>query len=289
VAVGAGAWLDALDELVVEITREWGIVLGRVFSDATEAFVAEATLADGTSAVLKLVSPTTSQAAAQEITVLRIADGDGCARLLRDDESRDALLLERLGPSMFELGLPIQQRHSILATTAARVWRPAPDCGLPTGAEKARALTRTILDRWEALDRPCSERAIADAVACAERRERAHDDERAVLVHGDVHQWNTLQAGGSFKLIDPDGLVAEAEYDLGIIMREDPVELLEGDPRARARKARGRDRPRRDCNLGVGRDRTRVDRPARNDGRPTTSWARDARCGRRGQCVVVVT
>lgn len=28
---------------------------------------------------------------------------------------------------------------------------------------------------------------------------RAHDDERAVFVHGDVHEWNTLAAGDGFK------------------------------------------------------------------------------------------
>jgi streptomycin 6-kinase len=50
-----------------------------------------------------------------------------------------------------------------------------------------------------------------------------------------VHQWNALEASNCFKLVDPDGLLAEAEYDLGIIMREDPVELLEGDPHERAR------------------------------------------------------
>ncbi len=38
-----------------------------------------------------------------------------------------------------------------------------------------------------------------------------------------------------FKLVDPDGLLAEPEYDLGIIMREDPLELLEGDAHERAR------------------------------------------------------
>lgn len=35
-------------------------------------------------------------------------------------------------------------------------------------------------------------------------------------------------------MIDPDGLVAEAEYDLGVLMREDPLELLGGDPHDRA-------------------------------------------------------
>jgi len=34
---------------------------------------------------------------------------------------------------------------------------------------------------------------------------------------------------------DPDGLLAEAEYDLGVVMREDPVELRHGDPGERAR------------------------------------------------------
>ncbi len=56
-----------------------------------------------------------------------------------------------------------------------------------------------------------------------------------MLVHGDVHEWNALEAPGGFKLVDPNGLLAEAEYDLGIVMREDPVELLEGDPHERAR------------------------------------------------------
>ena len=55
------------------------------------------------------------------------------------------------------------------------------------------------------------------------------------MVHGDVHQWNVLQAGSTgFKLVDPDGLLAEPEYDLGIIMREDPLELMGGDPDDRA-------------------------------------------------------
>src|SRR5262249_62163721 len=51
--------------------------------------------------------------------------------------------------------------------------------------------------------------------------------------------------GGGFRLVDPDGLLAEAEYDLGIIMREDPVELLHGDPRRRARWLAAR------CGLGA--------------------------------------
>jgi len=72
-------------------------------------------------------------------------------------------------------------------------------------------------------------------LACAARRIDVHADERAVLAHGDVHQWNALETEDGFKLVDPDGLLAEAEYDMGILMREDPLELPEGDAHERAR------------------------------------------------------
>ena len=239
-AVGATQWLEELPALVAGLEREWSISVGLSCADATEAFVAEATLADGTPVVLKLIVPRDGDAARNEIVVLRLTNGEGCVRLLRDDATRGALLLERLGASLHELALPIGRRHDILCDAAARVWRPAPDCGLPTGAQKGRWLVDAITTTWEELDRPCSERAVDHAVACARSRIEAHDDERAVLVHGDVHQWNALAAHDGFKLVDPDGLLAEAEYDLGIIMREDPVELLQGDAHERARSLAAR-------------------------------------------------
>jgi streptomycin 6-kinase len=234
-AVGAVAWLETLPELVREVEAEWEIAVGKAFPDSTEAFVAEATCADGARAVLKLIVPRDGEAAAHEATVLRLAAGEGCPRLLREDVARGALLLERLGRSLYQLQLPVQERHELLVSAAERIWRPAPASGLPSGAAKARRLAEFIGSMWEELDRPCSERAVEHALACAERRGAAHRDETAVLVHGDVHQWNALEGGESlgFKLVDPDGLLAEPEYDLGIVMREDP---LDGDLRERARR-----------------------------------------------------
>lgn len=225
-AVGASGWLRDLEATVTALADEWGFTLDHRFDDSTEAFVAAVTLHDGQPAVLKLLVPRSTEAAEQEITVLRLAGGNGCVQLLRADPARGALLLERLGPSLHDLGLPIGTRHEILCATAAMLWRPARGCGLPTGAEKGRWLIEHIERLWEELDHPCSERAVQHAVDCAQRRIAGHDDERAVLVHGDVHEWNVLQAGSGYKLVDPDGLLAEAEYDLGIVMREDAGDLL---------------------------------------------------------------
>lgn len=238
-ALGADGWLEALPALVSELEGAWSIRVGSAYAGGTEAFVAEAHLEGGGEAVLKVPIPREGDATRHEITTLRLANGEGCARLLRADVARGALLLERLGRTMADLALPLAQQHDVLCALAARVWRPAPGCGLPTGAEKGRWLADFIAATWEALGHPCSERTVDHALACARRRVAAHDDERAVLVHGDVHAWNALEAGGGWKLVDPDGLLAEAEYDLGVLMREDPVELRD-DGRARARELAAR-------------------------------------------------
>lgn len=234
-AVGAGRWLEELPGIVTALERAWEISVGRPFADATEAYVAEATCRDGTPAVVKVVVPRDGDAAAHEIAALRLSGGEGCVTLLRDDLERGALLLERLGPSLHALGLPIAERLEILCASASRVWRPAPDAALPSGASKAAQLIDVILGRFETLGRPCSERAVDHAIACARRRIAAHDAARAVLVHGDVHAWNALRSPEGFRLVDPDGFLAEPECDLGILMREDPEDLLHGDARTRSR------------------------------------------------------
>jgi streptomycin 6-kinase len=230
---GAETWLRDLSVLLADLERRWAVTVGRAYDGGTEAYVAEATRADGTPAVVKLMVPRPGDHARNEITVLRLAGGDGCVELLEADESRGAMLLERLGPSLFDLAIPYGRRLEILSDAARRVWRPA--AGLPTGADKGRWLIDYIRRQFPALDRPCAQRTVDQAIGAAQRRIEAHDDATAVLVHGDVHQWNALACGDGFKLVDPDGLLAEPEYDLGVLMREDPVELMAADPWDRAR------------------------------------------------------
>jgi streptomycin 6-kinase len=237
---GAQQWLADLPSLVAELERRWQITVGDTISGGTEAYVAHARSRHDVPVVLKVVIPRASDEAAREITALRLAGGTGCVRLIDDDVASGALLLERLGRPLSDLAIPSRQRQTIMCDLAARVWRPAAAAGLPTGAEKGRWLAGFITSTWDALGRPCSERTIDHALACAARRISAHDDERARLVHGDVHQWNTLESADGFALIDPDGLLAEPEYDLGVLMREDPMQLLRDGPEERAHRLAAR-------------------------------------------------
>jgi hypothetical protein len=53
----ATRWLDELPSLVVDLEGGWSCIVGRVYGDATEAFVADVMLDSGTPAVLKLLIP----------------------------------------------------------------------------------------------------------------------------------------------------------------------------------------------------------------------------------------
>ena len=224
---GEGGWLDSLPALLGEMASEWSLAIGRSCDGfGMNALVVEATTPDGTAAVLKLAPPSDAEKVVVEATVLRLADGDGCVRLLDADTGRRALLLERLGPSMYDLDVPRRERHELLLDAVKQMWRPVErSVDLQSGSERARWTIERLEHVWEQSHRACSEPVLADAIACAERRAAAHDDTRAVLCHGDLHELNALQAeDGTFKLIDPEGVMAEPEYDLGVLMRNAPGE-----------------------------------------------------------------
>lgn len=235
-AAGAEQWLADLPALVAYYEQTWGISVGSVYEAGTEAFVAQATEESGRLAVLKLLIPRQGIVDTREIQVLELTQGAGCAELYRSDADAGAMLMERLGPSLFDLGIAIEERLAILSDAASQMWRPVRGIELPNGSDKAASLANAIERWWRELAEPCSRHAIEHALDCAAKRQVAHSTSDAVLVHGDVHQWNALQSTTGFKLVDPDGLIAEPEYDLGVLMREDPLELLaDSDPHERSR------------------------------------------------------
>ena len=146
------------------------------------------------------------------------------------------MLLEWLGPQLFELGLPVDTQIEAICATLLEAWtvRPAADARFVNGVEKAESLAAFVETAWRELGEPCSARAVEMALGFAAARRRAFHPARAVLAHGDAHAWNTLLVPGAepsrFKFVDPDGLYIERAYDLGILMREWGAELLAGDP-----------------------------------------------------------
>jgi streptomycin 6-kinase len=227
--------LKDLGRLIREVEREWGVTVGPALGGGSESYVAAASTRTGGDAVVKLEMPPYASFAG-EVTTLAAAGGRGYVRLLDRDEGRHATLQERLGPSLRESGLPVHAQIGLLCATLRRAWEVPAPAGLPSGAEKARWLSGFIAATWEGTNRPCSRRVVERALDFAGSRETAHDPGTAVLVHGDAHNTNALRDCGlasdpaRYKLVDPDGLLAEPAYDLAIPMREWSRELLGGDP-----------------------------------------------------------
>src|SRR4051794_25027815 len=106
------AWLRELPAIVADLERRWSIAVGTPLDGGMEGYVAAATVADGAGAVLKIPLP--SKEAIGEVEALRAAGGDGMARLLRHDTESRAMLLERLGPRLAELGQPLDRQSEII-------------------------------------------------------------------------------------------------------------------------------------------------------------------------------
>ena len=92
----ARAWLAELPALEAELSGRWRLSLGPHLPGGLLASVRAVWRADGTDAVLKLAGPW--DRAADEIACLRRWAGGPAPELLDADESRGAILLERIAP-----------------------------------------------------------------------------------------------------------------------------------------------------------------------------------------------
>lgn len=237
------AWLRGLGDTIAELEQRWRVRVGSAMSGGTGAYTAEADGEDGRRLVVKLAIPDGLDGHgtfAIELRTLLLGQGHGYVRLHEYDEDLRATLQDRLGGPLSAQGLTVTDQITVICTTLRRSWvRVDPDAGLHSGAEKARWLSRFIAETWEALDGPCKESAVAQALSYAESRAAAHDDERSVLVHGDAHAHNTMRVPSTdheYAFIDPDGLLAEPACDLAVPMREWNADLLAGDPLQRTRE-----------------------------------------------------
>ncbi len=237
------AWLAGLPEVIAHLEQRWSVTVGEALSGGTAAFVARARTADGGEAVLKVSIPDPHFHV--QAQVLERAQGRGYARLLGAELEHSALLLEALGPSLEQLGMPAEHQLEILGAMLIRAWEIPPlEEPTQTAVEaKARVLHELVSRLWVELGQPCSEAVFSQALRFAERRAAAAEPGRAVLVHGDPHPANALQvmtprvgAEAGFVFVDPDGFLAEPAYDLGVVLREWCSELLAGDAPTLARR-----------------------------------------------------
>ncbi len=237
-------WLAHLPALLADLEKRWSIRIDEPFA-LSYNYVARAAKTNGAPVVLKVGHP--HPELTSEMTALQIYAGRGIVRLLECDEEQGAMLLECIQP-----GVPLAElddaQDDMATRSTAEVMRhlhlPAPadpDHRLITAQRWGRGFQR-LRDQFNGGTGPFpahlvdqAGRLFSDLLATSGPQ---------MLLHGDLHHWNILSASrgapapraasgssiasgaasGSYTAsgwlaLDPKGLVAEAEYEVGAFTR----------------------------------------------------------------------
>lgn len=218
-------WLKNLDGIISELEADWNITVERTISGGTHAFVAYAGDQDGEKYVLKIDMPENLGGEFQNsIALMKLADGHGYPKVFAYDKDKQACLLECLGKPLSKLGYSVNEQIKIICGVLQQVWEmPIQGSAFPDGNASIKWFREFLTDTWENLKRPCSKQVISLALKYLASREKSLNSKEWVLLHGDAHAGNVLQAlsdSRSFKFVDPDGVFYEKAYDLGVLMRE---------------------------------------------------------------------
>ncbi|MFJ6780624.1 aminoglycoside phosphotransferase family protein [Streptomyces yangpuensis] len=206
-------FVAALPARAAEFLERWRLRRAGPAMHGVTALVLPVERADGSGAVLKLVS--LDEECVGEPVALRAWDGDGCVRLLEHDPQTGTLLLERLDAGRDLAGLArrdARQAVRVVGELLARLTAvPAPaglrglgDMAAGMLADVPRALGRLVDERDRRLLRDC---AAAVAEVAGEPGDR--------LLHWDLHYGNVLAGGREpWLAIDPKPLAGDPGFDL---------------------------------------------------------------------------
>lgn len=214
------AWLKELPDLIKFFSIQWQLTNIIPFDNLSFNYVARAYSAyHNTLVVLKIGIP--SPEFLKEAKALEYYGGNGCARLLKFDQPKSAMLLELIQPG-----------------TTVRSWFPAhDDKAVEIACQVMKKLhSRAIIDpsdfqtidQWFSLFKTLEipedlQKHVAKARLLADELKQA--TQAHYLLHGDLHHDNILlDSKGNGIAIDPKGVVGEQAYEVGAFMCN-PAEL----------------------------------------------------------------
>ena len=211
-------WLAQLPAQISAYSQRWNLTIGPPFAGLSYNYVAPATRADGTAAVFKSGIPG-SETLLGEIAALRHYAGGNIARLLEVDQDQGVLLIARVvpGTQLAHLEDDAQATH-IAAGVMRSLWRPSlPTYPFPTAAHQALGMQR-LRATFDGETGPFPTRLVETAETLF--RDLLASSGPPMLLHADLHHYNILNAGGgSWWAIDPQGVIGEAEFEVGALLR----------------------------------------------------------------------
>ncbi|MFI9786380.1 aminoglycoside phosphotransferase family protein [Kitasatospora sp. NPDC051984] len=216
-------WVAGLPVLVGGLLERWGCRPDGAVGHGQVGVVVPVRTADGGPAVLKVSFPHPGNA--HEADAFAVWGGRGAVRLLRRDDARFAMLLERAGRRTLaeHPDVAVDEAVAIAGRLTHRLAVPAPS-GLPRLADRSGQWAADLRRDADRLPRPLPRHVVDTAIATV--RELG-PDQPDTLVHGDLHLGNILPAEREpWLAIDPKGYVGDPAYDAITLLRSRFDDLL---------------------------------------------------------------
>jgi streptomycin 6-kinase len=211
-------WAERLPEQVAEFCDRWELTLEPAAYTFSYSFVAAVRRGSAEAAVLKLRVANSDFEC--ELNALATYDGEGMCRLLEQDATQGAMLLERVEPGVPLLELGETTRAISAASSVMRRLRrpPAREYPLPALIDWWRTARDGLRERTGIASGPFPAGFMEEA---DEIYESLFKDRRGhVVLHGDLHHWNILSSDGEGWLaIDPHGVTGPPECEVGAFMQ----------------------------------------------------------------------
>ena len=256
------AWLAGLPDALRNLERRWSLTIGTPFEDASCAWVCPVTLAEGSSAVLKLGMP--HMEGQHELPGLRFWDGDPTVRVLDADNDLGAMLLEHCKPGTTLRALAESEQDVVIARLLRRLWRP------PSAPHPFRPLS-ALTEYWSnetlaAVEQWPDAGLVHEGLRLFKELPRTASSE--VLLATDLHAGNVLRAEREpWLVIDPKPFAGDPAYDV-------TQHLF--NCRARLRSDPDRTIGRIADLAGVDRERVRLWTFARAAAEPRDDWGNES-------------
>lgn len=210
-------WLARLSDILERSAQRWQLRIQPAFPNLSYHYVAPVTRADGTTAVLKIFTPTDAieKAFARSVEVMHLYNGQGIVRMLEYDTQDEAMLMEHVKPGTV-LSQLVPERdeeaNSHYASVLRQMLRPAPQTHqLLTVEDEAKDLAK-LRPYYGGTTGPFPP-ALVDLAESLFRELGASTTERTLL-HGDLHHDNILfSREHGWRAIDAKGMTGDAAYE----------------------------------------------------------------------------
>jgi streptomycin 6-kinase len=226
-------FLSDLPILLDEAAHRWELTLGGPFllsyNYVTAAVLSEAECRrrglSSPDVVLKIGVP--NRELTSEIEALRLYDGQGAVRLIDSDAEKGLLLEERIRPGTMLLEMQDDERATEIAARLMRsLWRPVPAHNHLIRLEDWFGAFKKLRQRYEGSTGPRPRKTVETAEGLV--ADFFAENEPPVVLHGDFQHYNVLQAGDSWCVIDPKGVIGPRGYEVGPWLVNPRREFFEG-------------------------------------------------------------